>query len=118
MHFSALFIARPIGPAMLAIGLLLLGIAAYATLPVASLPNVELPTIRISVNQPGADPETMAATIVAPLERRLGEIPGVTEMTSFSAFGNARIVMQFDLRRDVEGAARDAQAASASGSPS
>jgi multidrug efflux pump len=111
MNFSALFIARPIGTAMMAIGLLLLGIAAYATLPVASLPNVELPTIRISVNQPGADPETMAATIVAPLERRLGEIPGVTEMTSFSAFGNARIVMQFDLRRDIEGAARDAQAA-------
>ena len=111
MNFSALFIARPIGTALMAIGLLLVGIAAYAVLPVASLPNVELPTIRVTANQPGADPETMAATVAAPLERRLGEIPGVTEMTSYSSLGNTRISIQFDLKRDIEGAARDVQAA-------
>lgn len=111
MNFSRPCIERPIGTALLAFGLLLLGLVAYRFLPVASLPSVEFPTIRVNANRPGADPATMAATIAAPLERRLGEIAGVTEMTSVSSLGSTRITIQFDLGRDVDGAARDVQAA-------
>ena len=77
----------------------------------ASLPSVEFATINVSATRPGADPETMAATIAAPLERRLGEIAGVTEMTSVSSLGSSRISIQFDLSRSLDGAARDVQAA-------
>src|SRR5256714_2258264 len=111
MNFSRPFIERPIGTTLLALGLLLLGIVAYRFLPVASLPSVEFATINVSATRPGADPETMAATIAAPLERRLGEIAGVTEMTSVSSLGNSRISIQFDLSRSLDGAARDVQAA-------
>jgi multidrug efflux pump len=111
MNFSRPFIERPIGTTLLALGLLLLGIVAYRFLPVASLPSVEFATINVSASRPGADPETMAATIAAPLERRLGEIAGVTEMTSVSSLGNSRISIQFDLSRSLDGAARDVQAA-------
>ena len=111
MNFSTHFILRPIGTALMALGLFLVGIAAYATLPIASLPNVEIPTIRINASMPGADPETMSATVAAPLERRLGEISGVTEMTSRSSLGRTRVIIQFDLKRDIESAARDVQAA-------
>jgi multidrug efflux pump len=111
MHVSKPFIERPIGTALLALGLLLIGVAAYFNLAVASLPNVEIPTITITAGQPGGDAETIAATLAAPLERRLGEIAGVTEMTSRSSVGSTRIAIQFDLRRDIEGAARDVQAA-------
>jgi multidrug efflux pump len=111
MNFSAPFIRRPIGTTLLAIGLMLLGGVSYDFLPVASLPTVEFPTIRISASRPGADPETMAATIAAPLERRLGEIPGVTELTSTNALGSTSITIQFDLDRDIDGAARDVQSA-------
>ena len=111
MNFSRPFIRRPIGTTLLAIGLFLVGIVAYRFLPVASLPNVEFPTISVSANRPGADPNVMAATVAAPLERRLGEIAGVTELTSVSSLGNSRIVVQFDLTRSIEGAARDVQAA-------
>src|SRR5581483_1916409 len=111
MNFSRPFIERPIGTTLLAAGLLLLGIAAYRFLPVASLPSVEFATINVTANRPGADPETMAATIAAPLERRLGEIAGVTEMTSVSSLGNSRISIQFDLSRSLDSAARDVQAA-------
>src|SRR5687768_14503690 len=104
-------IRRPVGTTLLAIGLLLVGAVAYHFLPVASMPTVEFPTISVTASQPGADPETMAATVAAPLERRLGEIPGVTEMTSRSSLGNTRISVQFDLNRSIEGAARDVQAA-------
>ena len=90
MNFSRPFIERPIGTTLLALGLLLLGIVAYRFLPVASLPSVEFATINVSATRPGADPETMAATIAAPLERRLGEIAGVTEMTSVSSLGSRR----------------------------
>src|SRR5262249_61655558 len=90
MNFSRPFIERPIGTTLLAIGLLLLGAVAYRFLPVASLPSVEFATINVSANRPGADPETTAATIAAPLKRRLGEIAGVTEMTSVSSIGNRR----------------------------
>ena len=111
MNFSRPCIERPIGTILLAMGLMLLGLVAYRFLPVASLPSVEFPTIRVNANLPGADPETMAARVAAPLERRLGEIAGVTEMTSTNSIGSSRIAIQFALNRDIEGAAQDVQAA-------
>ncbi|MDP2296418.1 MAG: efflux RND transporter permease subunit [Pseudolabrys sp.] len=111
MNFSYPFIRRPIGTTLMAIGLFLTGAVAYDFLPVASLPSVEFPTISISASRPGADPNIMAATVAAPLERQLGTIAGVTEMTSTSSTGSSRISVQFDLSRNIEGAARDVQAA-------
>jgi hydrophobe/amphiphile efflux-1 (HAE1) family protein len=111
MNVSAPFIRRPIGTTLLAIGLFLTGAVAYQFLPVASVPSVDFPTIRVSASRPGADPATMAATVAAPLERRLGEISGVSELTSVSSLGSSRITVQFDLSRSIEGAARDVQAA-------
>ena len=111
MNFSRPAIERPIGTSLLAFGLLLLGIVAYRFLPVASLPTVEFPTINVTAQLPGADPEIMAATVAAPLERHLGEISGLNEMTSVSSLGSTRISMQFDLGRSIEGAAQDVQAA-------
>jgi len=111
MNFSRPCIERPIGTMLLAMGLMLLGLVAYRFLPVASLPSVEFPTIRVNANLPGADPETMAARVAAPLERRLGEIAGVTEITSTNSLGSTRIAIQFALNRDIEGAAQDVQAA-------
>jgi multidrug efflux pump len=95
MNFSLPAIVRPIGTTLLAMGLMLLGLVAYRFLPVASLPTVEFPTIRVNANLPGADPETMAARVAAPLERRLGEIAGVTEITSTNSLGSTRIAIQF-----------------------
>jgi len=111
MNVSYPFIMRPVGTTLLAIGLMLVGIVAYRLLPVASLPNVEIPTIRVSASRPGADPAIMAATVAAPLERQLGVIAGVTEITSVSSLGSTSIIVQFDLTRSIEGAARDVQAA-------
>ncbi|MDE2149333.1 MAG: efflux RND transporter permease subunit [Gammaproteobacteria bacterium] len=111
MSLSNLFVRRPIGSTLLAVGVLLLGLAAYALLPVAPLPQADLPFIFVSTSEPGASPQTMATTVAAPLERRLGAIAGVTEITSSSRQGNAGIVLQFDVARDVNGAARDVQAA-------
>ncbi len=111
MNFSYPAIRRPVGTTLLAIGLFLVGAVAYRFLPVASLPTVEFPTIRVSASRPGADPTTMAATVAAPLERRLGEISGVTEITSVSSLGLTSITIQFDLNRSIDGAARDVQAA-------
>jgi multidrug efflux pump len=111
MNVSYPFIRRPIGTALLAIGLFLVGAVAYKFLPVASLPNIEFPTVRIGANRPGADPITMAASVAAPLERRLAEIAGVTEITSVSSLGSASITVQFDLNRSIDRAARDVQAA-------
>src|SRR5712671_6724124 len=105
--FSEPFIRRPVGTTLLAVGLLLVGAVAYRFLPVASMPTVDYPTISVTASRPGADPETVAA----PLERRLGEIPGVTELTSRSSLGMTRISVQFDLNRNIDGAARDVQAA-------
>jgi multidrug efflux pump len=111
VNFSYPFIVRPIGTTLMAIGLLLAGLVAYGLLPVASLPSVEVPMVTVRANRPGADPATMAATVAAPLERHLGSIPGVTDMTSTSGLGSTIIRLQFDLRRSVDGAARDVQAA-------
>ncbi len=108
---STPFVERPVATILLALGLFLVGMVAYVFLPVASLPAVDYPTIRVSASQPGADPEIMAATVAAPLERRLGAIAGVTEITSSSGVGSTSIVVQFDLGRDIDGAARDIQAA-------
>ena len=109
--FSEPFIRRPVATTLLAVGLFLTGAVAYRFLPVASMPTVDFPTINVTATRPGADPETMAATVAAPLERRLGEIAGVTELTSRSSLGNTRITIQFDLTRNIDGAARDVQAA-------
>ncbi len=109
--FSEPFIRRPVGTTLLAIGLFLVGAVAYRFLPVASMPTVDFPTINVTATRPGADPETIAATVAAPLERRLGEIAGVTELTSRSSLGSTRITVQFDLSRKIDGAARDVQAA-------
>ncbi len=111
MNFSYPFITRPVGTTLLAVGLFLIGAVAYSFLPVASLPSVDFPTIRVSANRPGADPTTMAATVAAPLERRLGEIAGVTEISSVSSLGSTNIIVQFDINRNIDGAARDVQAA-------
>src|SRR3954468_10344994 len=111
MNFSYPFIMRPIGTTLLAVVLLLVGIVAYRFLPVSSMPNVELPTIRVSASRPGADPAIIAATVAAPLERHLATIAGVTEITSVSSLGQTSIIVQFDLARSIEGAARDVQAA-------
>jgi multidrug efflux pump subunit AcrB len=111
MNVSYPFIRRPIGTTLLAVGLFLVGAVAYKFLPVASLPNIEYPTIRIGANRPGADPVTMAASVAAPLERRLAEIAGVTEITSVSSLGSTSITVQFDLNRSIDRAARDVQAA-------
>src|SRR5258705_182867 len=100
-------IRRPVGTTLLAIGLMLVGLVAYRFLPVASMPTVDFPTITVTASRPGADPETMAATVAATLERRLGEIPGLTEMTSRSSLGSTRISLQLDPNRNIHGAARD-----------
>ena len=111
MRFSDLFIPRPVATILLSIGLMLSGLVAYRFLPVAALPSVDIPTIIVFAARPGADPETMANSIAAPLERRLGVIAGVTEITSVSAVGNTSIIIQFDIDRDINGAAHDVQAA-------
>ncbi len=111
MNISAPFIRRPVGTTLMAIGLFLVGAVAYAFLPVASLPSVEFPVIRVIATRPGADPETMAASVAAPLERHLGEIAGVNEVTSNSTLGSSTIAIQFDLDRNIDNAARDVQAA-------
>jgi multidrug efflux pump len=111
MNISALFIRRPIGTVLLAIGVFLVGAVAYFKLPVASLPSIDFPAVFINAQYPGASPEIMAATVAAPIERHVGEIAGLTEMTSVSQLGNTVIIALFDLTRNVDGAARDVQAA-------
>ena len=111
MNPSEPFIRRPVATTLLTIGLALAGALAFRLLPVAPLPQVDYPTISVGVSLPGASPETMAATVATPLERTLGRIAGVTEITSSSSLGNTRLTLQFDLDRDIDGAARDVQAA-------
>ena len=111
MNLSAPFIARPVATTLLTIGLALAGLVALTGLPVSPLPKVDFPTIQVTANLPGASPETVATSVTTPLERRLGAIAGVSEITSSSTVGNARITLQFDLSRDIDGAARDVQAA-------
>ncbi|MCZ2105505.1 MAG: efflux RND transporter permease subunit [Burkholderiales bacterium] len=111
MNLSRPFIQRPIATILLTIGLALAGIAAFLTLPVARLPAVDFPVIFVSASMAGASPADMARTVATPLERTLGTIAGVNEMTSSSSVGSSRVVLQFDLNRDIDSAARDVQAA-------
>ncbi|HYM37436.1 MAG TPA: multidrug efflux RND transporter permease subunit [Nitrospiraceae bacterium] len=111
MNFSATFIMRPVATTLLTIGVTLVGVVAFRFLPVAALPQVEFPTINVSANLPGASPETMATSVASPLERQFTRIAGVTEMTSVSTLGSTSVTLQFELNRDIDGAARDVQAA-------
>ncbi len=108
---SAPFVRRPVATTLLTIGIALAGLVSFALLPVSPLPQVDFPTISVSASLPGASPETMATSVATPLERQLGRIAGVTEMTSSSSQNSTRVTLQFDLSRDIDGAARDVQAA-------
>ncbi|MGY3210894.1 multidrug efflux pump subunit AcrB [Ewingella americana] len=111
MKFFALFIHRPVATTLLTLAILLAGILGFRLLPVAPLPQVDYPVISVTASLPGADPETMAASVATPLESTLGTIAGVNEMTSTSTLGSTRITLEFDFDRDINGAARDVQAA-------
>ncbi|WP_313053130.1 multidrug efflux RND transporter permease subunit MdtC [Atlantibacter hermannii] len=111
MRFYALFIYRPVATILLTLAVTLCGVLAFRLLPVAPLPQVDFPVIMVSASLPGASPETMASSVATPLERALGRIAGVNEMTSSSSLGSTRIILQFDFERDINGAARDVQAA-------
>src|SRR5258707_1223484 len=111
MKWSQIFISRRIATILLAMGLGMAGLVAFFLLPVSPYPNIDIPTIAVSANMPGASPETMSSSVATPLERHLGAIAGVTEMTSRSNVNNTQIVLQFDIDRDIDGAARDVQAA-------
>ncbi|WP_137861062.1 MULTISPECIES: efflux RND transporter permease subunit [unclassified Sphingomonas] len=111
MNLSAPFIRRPVGTLLLTLGLMLAGVAAVLSIPVSPLPQIDLPTISVTATLNGASPSNMASSIAAPLEKRLGTIAGVTQMTSASSTGSTRITLQFDLSRNIDGAARDVQAA-------
>src|ERR1043165_4625018 len=111
MNISEPFIRRPVGTSLLALGLFLTGLVAYRFMPVAAIPRVDYPMITVSPSLPGADPATVASSLATPLERRLGQIAGVTEMTSVSTLGGCNVSIQFDLNRKVDDAAHDVQAA-------
>src|ERR1043166_6805698 len=111
MSISSPFIHRPVATTLLTVAVAFAGAIPYTLLPVSPLPQVDFPTIQVSASLPGASPETMASSVATPLERQFTRIAGITEMTSSSNLGSTSIVMQFDLSRDIDGAARDVQAA-------
>jgi len=111
MNISETFIRRPIGTSLLMAGILVFGIASYELLPVAALPTVDFPTIQVSAQLPGASPDTMASSVATPLEQQFTAIPGLAQMTSTSGLGNTSITLQFDLNRNIDGAAGDVQTA-------
>jgi HAE1 family hydrophobic/amphiphilic exporter-1 len=111
LSISTSFIKRPIGTSLLGIAILLVGAVAWPLLPVAPLPQVDFPTIQVSGNLPGAAPETMASSVAQPLERQFSQIPGLAQMTSVSSLGSAQVTLQFDLERNIDGAALDVQTA-------
>ncbi len=111
MNLSSFFVRRPVATVLLTIGIALAGIASFFVLPVSPLPQVDYPTISVSARLPGASPQTMASSVATPLERRLGAIAGVSEMTSNSGAGSARVSLQFELNRNIDAAAREVQAA-------
>ena len=111
MNISAPFIRRPVATILLTAGVALCGVVAFALLPVAPLPRIDVPAIFVSASLPGASPEVMAATVATPLERHLGAIADVDDMTSTSGVGTSNIQLTFGADRDVDGAARDVQAA-------
>src|ERR1700746_4046813 len=108
---SSPFIRYPIGTSLLMAGILFVGLVSYPLLPVAPLPQVDFPTIQVSASLPGGSPETMAASVAQPLERQLAQIPGIAQMTSTSSLGSTAITLQFDLNRNIDGAANDIQGA-------
>ena len=110
-NFSAPFIRRPVATTLITIAIFLSGAVAFRFLPVAPLPQIDFPTIAVGAGLPGASPETMASAVATPLERQFGRISGITQMTSSSGFGNTSVILQFDLNRDINAAARDVQAA-------
>ena len=107
---SAVFIRRPAGTTLLTVAIALAGAVAYVVLPVSPLPQVDFPTIAVAAGLPGASAETMASSVAAPLERQFGHIAGLSEMTSSSSLGTTSVTLQFDLGRDINGAARDVEA--------
>ncbi|WP_261864973.1 multidrug efflux RND transporter permease subunit MdtC [Budvicia aquatica] len=111
MRFYALFIHRPVATTLLTLAIVLSGMIGFKLLPVSPLPQIDFPVISVSASLPGASPETMASSIATPLERSLGAIAGLDEMTSSSSLGSTRIILQFSMDRDINGAARDVQAA-------
>src|SRR5215468_8123973 len=111
MNLSTPFIRRPVATTLLTLGLAAAGIMAFFKLPVSPLPEVDFPTISVQATLPGGSPQDVATTVASPLERHLGQIADVTEMTSSSSVGGVRITLQFGLNRDIDGAARDVQAA-------
>src|SRR6202051_3961589 len=111
MNFSAIFISRPVATTLLTVGIAFAGGLAFLHLSVAPLPQVDFPTLMIQASMSGASPDVMAATVAAPLERHLGFIADVSEMTSRSSLGSTQIALQFALNRDIDGAARDVEAA-------
>ncbi|MEI1377409.1 efflux RND transporter permease subunit [Nostoc sp. UHCC 0926] len=111
MNISELFIRRPIMTTLVMVGILIFGLISYQQLPVSDLPNVDYPTLQVTANLPGASPETMAASVATPLEQQFSSIAGLSSMNSTSSLGSAQITMQFDLNRDIDGAAQDVQSA-------
>jgi hydrophobic/amphiphilic exporter-1 (mainly G- bacteria), HAE1 family len=111
MNLSEIFIRRPVMTALVMIGMLIFGAMSYRLLPVSDLPNVDFPTIQVSASLPGASPETMASSVATPLEQQLSSIAGITSMNSTSSLGSSQITLQFDLSREIDGAAQDVQAA-------
>ena len=111
MNISEVFIRKPIATSLLMMGILIFGVAAYPLLPVAALPRVDFPTIQVTATLPGASPETMASSVATPLEQQFAAIPGLTQMTSQSGLGSTAITLQFDLDRNIDGAAGDVQTA-------
>ena len=111
MNLSGIFIRRPIGTSLIMLAIGVLGLGAYPLLPVAPLPTVDFPTIQVSVSLPGASPDVMASAVATPLEKQIGAIPGVVQLTSSNTLGNTQITVQFDLSRNVDAAAQDVQAA-------
>src|ERR1700730_13855831 len=107
MNISEPFIRRPIATSLMMLGVLVFGIGAYGLLPVAALPNVDFPTIVVSVNYPGASPETMASAVATPLEQQFTSIPSLDQMTSTSGIGSLSITLQFDLARNIDSAAQN-----------
>ena len=111
MSVSEPFIRRPVGTALLTVGLLLAGLAGYRQLPVSALPQVDYPTIVVATMLPGASAETMASAVTTPLERQFGQMPSLAQMTSVSSFGTSQITLQFTLDRNIDAAEQDVQAA-------
>jgi HAE1 family hydrophobic/amphiphilic exporter-1 len=111
MNISEIFIRRPIMTTLVMVGILIFGLISYRQLPVSDLPNVDYPTLQVTANLPGASPETMAASVATPLEQQFSSIAGLSSMNSTSSLGSTQVTLQFDLNRQIDGAAQDVQAA-------